>query len=132
MRRGEIFLCHNFVFADGDTARKFFVILNTPPQDKYFLAILATTKPRSDWMNYPGCYAVDGYFFIKQGTEWFPNNTWLKFNQVYDFPYTEAIDKESRGVFELKGCLSQDICNSVIGCIKMSYDITKEQISWLD
>jgi len=132
MKRGEIFFCKNFVFSDTtETGMKYLVILNTPPAEKPFLGILTTTKPRLNWTQNPGCYAPDGYYFIKAGTEWFPLSTWLKFNHVYEFPHAEAIDKETQSVFKNRGCLTPDRCNSVVNCIKNSFDITKEQISLL-
>jgi len=127
MRKGEIFLCPDFNFHDGCTGNKYFVILNNPPQDKFFLLILTTTKPRLGWENRPGCYVPSGCFFISANTQWFPDPTWLKFNSVYSVPYQEAIDKERNNTFRLRGLLTTECCNSVVNCIKMSFDITNEQ-----
>jgi hypothetical protein len=130
MKKGEIFFCAEFPYSDGGTGQKYFVVLNSAPTDKPFLVILTTTQ-KKDRRDNEGCYAAEGYFFIKPGTEWFPEPTWLKFNHVYEFPYAEAIEKERQSVFKNRGCLTPERCNSVVSCIKYSYDITKEQISLL-
>ncbi len=130
MKRGDVFFCEDFQFADGELGDKLFVILNNATAEKPFIAVLTTSKQK-DRYDRPGCYADNGYFFIAPNTEGFPLPTWIKFNQIYPFTYAEGTEKEKKGRFRFRYCIREERMNEIIKCIKNTFDITKEQISYL-
>ncbi len=131
MKKGEIIFCKDFQFDDGDKGNKYFVVLNNPLPYQPFLAVL-TTSQKKDRYDIPGCYVPDGYFFITQNTEWFLLPTWIKFNHIYEFPRQEGLNKEKQGIFKFRNTISKQKMDEIIKCLKMTYDINKDQIALLN
>lgn len=136
MKSSEIIFCENFKFSDGFQKDKYFIVLNDPQPHQNFLVALTTsqelyageTKKRPST---PGCHVPDGCFFIVQKTEWFSVPTWICLDDFFEFDQQEALRLEQGSIFKRKSCLGAPKFMALISCVKMSNDISPDQINLL-
>jgi len=135
MKSNEIIFCEKFKFFDGFGKNKYFIVLNDPQPNQDFLVALTTAQElyaggAKKRPSTPGCHVPDGCFFIAKNSEWFPDPTWVCFD-FHEFDPQEVLRRERNGTFKKKSSLTPDRFRSLINCIKMSFDISPDQIKLL-
>jgi hypothetical protein len=127
---GCILHWEGFKFPDGQTANKFFVIVGAKPKHNY-LAIIATSKQK--WRDAkPGGNPEGGYYHIPGGgKDWFPDNTWLLFEEPVELSSAEFLNAVWTKQITMKGNLRPDIANAICNCMRKCDDVSEYHKSLL-
>lgn len=131
MKKGEIILSRKYKFSDGDTARKFLIVLNEGSSQDPHLLLLTTSQQWKRQFN-PGCYAKENYFVLKERCDWFDKTTWVLFDPIIEYNFKRELEEHFKQNLETQACLKEETVNAIINCLKQSDDITPYQISLLE
>lgn len=135
---GNLLLFDPFIFEDGRSQQKFFVVLKNIDGIS-LLATLPTSKDHipADLEIHAGCYehperGVNIYVFLAEepvaineenGNEYhFPKNTFIYGANLNTFPSTQFIEQQLNGATQVhvKGKIKQEIYDDLVGCLKNS------------
>ncbi|MCY4524854.1 MAG: hypothetical protein OXB84_08950 [Halobacteriovoraceae bacterium] len=82
---GPIFFNPNFIFRDGQRGKKLLVIISNPLKNKCILICKTTSKERHPFrIKEKGCRADYDNFMIPSNEDWFNQDTWLQFDDIYE------------------------------------------------
>jgi len=132
MRKGTILFHPRFEFTDGETGRKYLIILNTPEirKSEPFLFCKTTSQSRNKPQT-PGCHAEKNLYCIDAKFDFFPKKTWAQFFEIFEIDYDEFIKQHFKLRLEVKGELKPQTINAIINCIKRSDDVSPYHLSLL-
>ena len=132
MKKGTILFHPSFEFTDGETGRKYLIILNDPDLKKSepFLLVKTTNKFR----NKPdplGCHADKNVYTINANQDFFPKNPWVQFFEIFEVDSAKFIKDHFEKGFEMKGSLKPETLRAIINCIRKSDDVSEYHLSLL-
>jgi hypothetical protein len=131
--RGTIYHNPQFKFCDGTVGNKLLVLLNTPTGEEDYLFVKTTSRQKGRTKK-PGCgtYYAQGEYFIPQGTDCFPEDTWVLLYDLYPIPPNDIDEEDDWHVLE-GGTLSIETIKQIIDCLfeHHSEDIPEMYEAWL-
>jgi len=132
MRKGSILFHPSFEFTNGETGRKYLIILNNPDIKKSepFLFCKTTSQSQSKPQT-PGCHAEKNLYCIDAQFDFFPKKTWVQFFEIFEAIYDEFIKQHFELQLEVKGELKPQTINAITNCIKKSDDVSTYHLSLL-
>ena len=127
MTPGTILFDKNFVFKDGKTGKKLFVVLNDGENEIYIC--VKTTSKSHRYGVVAGCQALDRFpsFFVPRDASFLKQNTWIQLEVFYEFGRTELIGKVVLGEILRIGTLNKNLTKELLICGTHSKDITTFQ-----
>jgi hypothetical protein len=127
---GCILHWEGFQFPDGQKANKYFVIVGAQ-LGKNYLAIIATSQQK--WRKAePGGNPEGGYYHIPGGRkDWFPEDTWLLFEEPVELSAAEFLKVVFEGKITTRGNLRPDIANAICNCMRKCDDVSEHHKSLL-
>lgn len=121
----------DFPFEDGTKRNKYLVVLGEKPGLGY-LCVLATTKQWVMKAEYGCHHNPRTHFFITgDGKNFFQRDTWLVLSHSVIMSSADMIDKGFANVIEVAGNLKENITGEIRNCLKMSKDISKNELQFL-
>lgn len=131
--RGTVYHNSKFKFHDGIIGNKLLVLLNTPTANEEYVFVKTTSQQKGRTKT-PGCgtYYAQGEYFIPQGTDCFPEDTWVLFYDLYPINPKDIDHTEDWHI--LKGVtLSVKTIQKIIDCLFKHHgeDIPEMYESWL-
>lgn len=120
--KGTILLYYSFIFDDGFTKDKYFIILNNPGPDELIVTCITTSQP-NDRPDRDGCHHKDNLYVLNANYDYFPKKTWIQFYSVFKFGQARFKKLIQNGDVEEKGILRPKTIKALINCIKLSEDI---------
>ena len=132
MRKGTILFHPSFEFTNGETGRKYLIVLNTPDikKSESFLFCKTTSQSRNRPQT-PGCHAEKNLYCIEAKSDFSPKKTWVQFFEIFEAVYDEFIKQHFELRLEVKGELKPQTINAIINCIKKSDDVSPYHLSLL-
>ncbi len=132
MRKGTILFHPSFEFTNGETGRKYLIILNNSDIKKSepFLFCKTTSQSQSKSQT-PGCHAEKNLYCIDAQFDFFPKKTWVQFFEIFEAIYDEFIKQHFELQLEVKGELKPQTINAITNCIKKSDDVSTYHLSLL-
>jgi hypothetical protein len=125
MIHGSVFFDTKFVFNDGETGEKLFVVLGSSG----LLYIVAKTTSRQNGRNVQyGCQPRDRFhnFFLPKGCCYLSKNTWICLDEFYELKAQHVLKKSIDG--EIKPvCTLEKHLRALQDCALQSLDITPAQ-----
>lgn len=118
---GDVLFDKDFVFSDGQTGEKWFVILaNVGDSTDNVYVARVTSNPKSDKIE--GCHGDDfqPVYFLFSGKT-FKDDTWVQFDQVLIFDFSKA-SQIKRSTWKKKQ-LSMKTMNKILCCAAQSIHI---------
>jgi len=124
MTPGAVLHDPQFIFKDGETGNKLFVILNDGSAG--FYVAVRTTSQAKDKGRSEGCHLDDWQqnFFVPKAKSCFPKNTWICLDDFYEFNATELLQGRFSGRINPVGELPSIILQALIDCALHSDDIS--------
>jgi hypothetical protein len=126
MKAGSIWEHKHFICKNGtELEKKYIIILNTPPQNEIpYFACLATSQGKKKPQEV-GCNTELGYFKIKAAQEWFPRDTWLVLNDIYEFKYDYLLKNSlEKGNLRKISKISTPRFRVILKCVEHCRDVT--------
>jgi hypothetical protein len=125
MKQGTVYLHLGYRFPNGVVKDKFFIILNTPFQNEFFISCITTSqqKWRSDK---EGCHNADNAYVLRENYDFFPKKTWVLFG-VFDYCAVSQellYDYVKKGIIIKKAELREQTIRAIINCVGKSEDIS--------
>ena len=114
---GEIYHCPEFPFEDGEIGRKFLVLLNSPTNKDDFIFCLSTSQQKDKTLK-ECCQEEMAVFFLRAGKDFFPKNTWLKFDGLYSFTLEKFLKLHTDNDLECVAKLQDLTVRQIKKCIK--------------
>ena len=132
MKKGTILFHPSFEFSDGETGRKYLIILNTPDikRPEPFLFVKTTSQSHNKLQS-PGCHADKNLYVINANLDFFPKKTWVQFFEIFEVGYDTFIKEHFELGLDIKGTLRSDTISAIINCIKKSDDVSAYHLSLL-
>ena len=127
MNKGTILFHKNFLFSDGNTGEKLIIILNVPKNKEPFLVCRTTSKSQfyiNKHINKRGCYSDKNIYYIDANFDWFRENTWIQFYELFELDTAGFLNDHFKGNLEIKGCLRTETIQAIVNCIKKSEDVS--------
>lgn len=124
MKAGDIFYCSKFTYKNGETGKKLLVLLNSPINDEPFIICKTTSQSKNKPTN-PGCHPNLDLFLILKKNDYFNENTWLQFYELYEFDKTEFFNLKTKCGLEYKSSLKNITVKQIINCLKKCKGIIK-------
>ena len=133
MKKGTVLFHPRFEFTDGETGRKFLIILNTPDIKKSqpFL-ICKTTSQSKNKPDAPGCHAQKNLYCIEAGSDFFLKRTWVQFFEIFELNHDEFLMQHFELGLQARGELKSETINAIVNCIKRSDDVSAYHLSLLN
>jgi hypothetical protein len=133
MRKASVLFHPSFEFTNGETGRKYLIILNTPDIKKSepFLFCKTTSQPQNKPQT-PGCHAEKNLYCIDAKYDFFPRKTWVQFFEMFEVNYDEFIKQHFELGLEVRAELKTETINAIINCIKKSDDVSAYHLSLLN
>lgn len=130
MKRGEVIFSPQFKFADGGTSKKLLVVLNEATGSTPYLILLATSQQYGKRID-QGCHSKQGYYTISPKTDWFKVPTWIMFDRIYEYTLGRELKEHFESNLVTQATLKENTINAIINCLKLSEDITPNQLALL-
>ena len=132
MKKGTILFHPSFEFTDGETGRKYLIILNDPDLKKSepFL-LVKTTSQSHNKPETPGCHPDKNLYAINANQDFFPKKTWIQFFEIFEADSAKFIKGHFEKGLEIKGSLKPDTLRAIINCIRKSDDVFEYHFSLL-
>jgi hypothetical protein len=132
MRKGTVLFHPKFEFSNGETGKKYLIILNTPDIKKSqpFLICKTTSQPKNKPKE-PGCHAEKNVYGIEANSDFFPKRTWVQFFEIFEFNHDEFIKQHFELGLKVKAELKPQTINAIINCLKKSDDVSAYHLSLL-
>jgi hypothetical protein len=90
MKQGTVYLHKDFRFHDGEVKDKFFIILNTPRQNEFFITCKTTSQQK--WRpDREGCHNIDNVYVLRENDDFFQKKTWVQFEEYYNISQVKII-----------------------------------------
>lgn len=126
MNPGSIFFHPQFVFHDGSKADKLVFVLGTTPSK---LVVAKTTSQARYRRLTHGCQGSDHYpgYLLTLGCCFLKKNTWLCFNEFYEFDIAQLQAKMVLGEIYRMGEVSAELARDAQACAVSTDDITNDQ-----
>lgn len=125
MKQGTVYLHLGYRFPNGEVKDKFFIILNTPRQNEFFIPCITTSQQK--WRpDREGCHNADNVYVLREDVDFFHKKTWVLFG-VYDYyPLSQELlfDYLNRGIIIKRAELRQQTIRAIIKCVGRSEDIS--------
>jgi hypothetical protein len=83
--KGDIYHHSALVFHNGEVAKKYIVLLNSPRKHDPCLFV-KTTSQQKDKPKKPECIRDRDLFFVPAGATFFKKDTWIQLYEIYRFP----------------------------------------------
>lgn len=127
MNPGSIFFDKDFVFHDGKSGQKLFVVLGS--STGVSVVAKTTSKIYGKGIVY-GCQPDDRFhnFYLPVNTCHLKTNTWVCLNEFYEFKQSDMLQKRFNGIVNPICDLAEDIAKQVQDCALLSDDISGKQI----
>ncbi len=122
MKKGTVYFHQNYLFPDGETSDKLFIILNTPREDEFFITC-KTTSQQKDRSENEGCHHVDNFYVLRENYDFFSQKTWVQFHVYYPVSQIRLFDLQKRGIIAKKAELRDQTIKAIINCIGKTEDI---------
>ncbi len=124
---GAIFLDPNFVFLDGTTGKKLFVVLSNGVCGYYIVA--RTTSKDKFRSRFQGCNLDDrnANYFIPDQLRVFDCDTWICMDYLVDFDKAELERRLANNVLNYINRIDGDLLLDVVRCAAYSDDVSIEQ-----
>jgi len=126
MNPGSVFFDTAFVFNDGETGEKLFVVLGA---EKGTVVVAKTTSQAyGKGINY-GCQPNDRFhnFFLPQNSCYLKKSTWVCLNEFYELNQSELFQKKFSGIVRHMFDISPAITREIQDCALQSEDISLRQ-----
>lgn len=126
MRQGTVYLHLGYQFPNSEVVKdKFFIILNTPRQNEFFIPCITTTQQR--WRSdREGCHNTDNFYVLKDNYDFFPKKTWVVFGAGDYYPISQErlFDYVKKGIIIKRAELRQETIRAIINCVGKTEDIS--------
>ena len=125
MKQGTVYLHLGYQFPSGVVKNKFFIILNTPRQNEYFIPCITTTQQR--WRSdREGCQNADNVYVLRENYDFFTEKTWVLFGVGDYYPMSQELlsNYVDRGIIIERADLREQTIRAIINCIGKSEDIS--------
>lgn len=124
MTPGTILHDQEFRYRDGETGRKYIVILNDGTCGSY-VVVKATSQGRR-YSNTPGCQlGTWACFFLDRGCCKLPKDTWVQLHEFYPFNAQEMLGLHFTGRMEVIDELTSGLTRDLQECALQSDDISE-------
>jgi hypothetical protein len=127
--RGRIYFHNDFGFHDGDSGKKFLILINNPQKLEPYIFIKTTTQQKNK-PSVEGCHIKEKVFYVPSGRSFFPKNTWVQLHEIYAFAPTKLIADGINKTLIHKSKLTEQMINTIVNCLLKSSieDIDPEYI----
>ena len=123
MKQGTIYLHLGYCFPNGEIKDKYFIILNTPRQDEYFITCKTTSQQK--WRpEKEGCHNMENVYVLRENDDFFPKKTWVQFDDPKAVSQELVLRCINRGVIIKKADLRNQTIRAIINCVGKSEDIS--------
>ena len=131
MNVGSIYLHEEFKFLDGATRKKLFLIVNTPSKNENYLVCKTTSKEKPPYrIRKQGCSApIRNYFMFLSKDDWFKKDTWIQFDELYEFSLLRLLQDKFGGKAKYQADLKPVNIKAVLNCILKSEDIPEKYLT---
>jgi hypothetical protein len=130
MKKGTVYLYKDFRFPDGDVADKFFIILNNPRANEFFITCKTTSQQK--WRPVKeGCHNIDNLYVLRENVDFFPKKTWVQFHEYYNISQERLFNLRDRQIIIKKADLRDQTVRAIINCISRSEDISGLYLSMI-
>ena len=131
MNVGSIYLHEEFKFLDGATGKKLFLVVNTPSKNENYLVCKTTSKQKPPYrVKKQGCSAPEkNYFMFFSGDDWFKKDTWIQFDELYEFSILGLLQDKFGGSARYQADLKPINIKAVLNCILKSEDIPEKYLN---
>lgn len=129
MKQGTVYLHLGYQFPGGVVKNKFFIILNTPIQNEFFIPCITTTQQR--WRSdREGCHNADNVYVLRENYDFFPEKTWVLFGVGDYYPVSQErlFNYVDRRIIIKRAELRQETIRAIINCIDKTED--KSGLYW--
>lgn len=125
MLKGTVFYHRNFKFKDNKKGDKLLIVLNSPviSQSQPFLFCKTTSHPKYN-ISQEGCYSHKNIYYLMANSDFFRENTWIQFHEIYEYNSRQLLQKKVTGDIEVLGELKESTTNVLVKCIKQSEDVS--------
>jgi len=128
---GDVFLWHDYRFADKGIADKRYIVLGAKPALDIIGAITTSVQGQKPFT--AGCSPTDGIYFAPRGTApVFQLDTWVQLYRPQIITSTEMRQRIKAGNIKLLGTLPPMIANAIRNCLKQTDDISPKQLALLE
>lgn len=124
MEFGTILFHEDYVFPDGESARKYLIVLNKPnPNNNDPLIVAKTTSNHIRGETRFGCSKDAATFHIPGKHDYFPIDTWILLYDVQPLLYVDLWKDFHSGLCKKCGSLKIEIQKLLLKCIYENKDI---------
>lgn len=126
MAPGDILFHRDFLFADGQSADKYLVVLG---KSASHVVAVKTTSRGSRYRNDHGCQAGNHYpaFLLTKGCCCLPSSTWVCLNDFYEIGLTDLSKAQVGGAVYRYGCLDKELARDLQACAATCDDVSGAQ-----
>ena len=131
---GSVYFDPKYLFNDGATGKKLFIIIGYSPCLKFCLVVKTTSKQKFETpKNAVKCLKNGQYFFIQENHDFFKLNTWVDFtaHSFKPIKISDFLVKTMSKQIDKKGILTTNTLHAMKNCLEQSEDISGEYITWL-
>lgn len=129
MEVGSIYFHKDFKFQDGTTGEKLFIVVNSPSKTENYLVCRTTSRAKPPYrLRRPGCDAQRNYFMFFPRDNWFSKETWVQFDEIFEFTTEKLLQDRFGGSVEHKGYLKPVNIRAVLNCILKSEDVMEKYL----
>ena len=127
---GSIYLHEKFRFSDGQIGKKLFLVVNSPVGREDYLVCKTTSKARPPYrIKQQGCSAPKkNYFMFFSRDDWFNQDTWIQFDELYEFSAGRLLKDKFGGQAKYQADLKPVNIRAVLNCILKSDDIAGKHL----
>jgi hypothetical protein len=131
VKPGKVLLHRSFVFADGETADKYLVVLGRVGD---ILLAVKTTSRGHRYRNDHGCQSANRFpaFLLTAGCCCFPKQTWVCLGDFYELDVNELVQKVTQGQVYQFGELPAELLRDIQFCAKGCDDLSAHRESLID
>lgn len=126
MNAGSVFFDEEFVFHDGETGEKLFVVLGTVDSTS---VLVKTTSRQNGRGTVFGCQPNDRFhnFFLPPRSCYLRGVTWVCLNEFYEIHTRAALQKKFAGKIKAICDLAPELIRGIQDCALASEDISPAQ-----
>ena len=121
---GDVFLCKDFRFLEGEIRDKLFVVLNNPKESEPLLGIITTSQSDRYIGAQQGCNEKLRVFYTP--CKWqtcFDVDTYIQMPRIFPFPPDQIVEGGRGGCIKLiKTPLTKDCMDLLRGCLRKFTD----------
>lgn len=130
MKQGTLYLHLGYRFPDGEVKDKFFVILNNPRPDEFFITC-KTTKEQKWRPDKEGCHSSYNVYILRANNDYFPLKTWIQFDEPVRISQERLFRLKDRDIIIKRADLREQTIRAIINCVCNSDDICPLYISMI-